>query len=605
MLKYSTMFIREKKFKGTNKVYIQIVENERIGTQVKQKIILSLGCLKALKKSGELKRLANSLLKYCESERFRIEDIQEERRYHWGIPKVIEQLWNLFDFSTILAECAKNRSLEFDFQRAVKLMLQDRFIGPCSKLKSYEKQEKYESLDEVPLHHFYRSLDCLAEFKDQIEQKLFEKNRTLFNMRVDVVFYDVTTFYFESETADALRNFGFSKDNKFNEVQVVMGLLVDMDGRPIGYDIFPGNTYEGHTLKTAIAKLEKKFFIQKLILVADRGMMSGDNINIIRNSGYEYIISCRLKKLDKDLQKKVLDLDSYSDMPGEIQDAQDGEPEIRKYKIMLPENVFGDVMEALQNGNAQNVYLSIRKITRHVHDPFLRKRLRAFRHESFTPENCQQLVKEINHYLAQRLILTWSSKRAHRDKAKRDLLIEKAQELLAGTPQALSQRGPRRYLKLAAQEISLDQARIEKEEQWDGFYGISTNNPDLHWQTILENYRNLWHIEESFRILKSQFETRPMFHWTARRIKGHLVLCFIAFLFERTLELELKQRKIDYSPDKIREAITSMQLSLLEVKGQKFHLCANINNLAREILKILHIKMLPKIAPIQENVTSE
>lgn len=378
-----------------------------------------------------------------------------------------------------------------------------------------------------------------------------------------------------------MREFGFSKDNKFNEVQVVMGLLVDMDGRPIGYDIFPGNTYEGHTLKTAIAKLEKKFFIHKLILVADRGMMSGDNINIIRNSGYEYIISCRLKKLDKDLQKEVLDLDSYSDMPGEVQDAQDDKPEIRKYKIMLPENVFGDVMEALQNGNAKNVYRSIRKITRHVHDPFLRRKLRAFRHESFTPENCQQLVKEIKHYLAQRLILTWSSKRSHRDKAKRDLLIEKAQELLAGTPQALSQRGPRRYLKLAAQEISLDQARIEKEEQWDGFYGISTNNPDLHWQTILENYRNLWHIEESFRILKSQFETRPMFHWTARRIKGHLVLCFIAFLFERTLELELKQRKIDYSPDKIREAINSMQLSAsgqnaLKLGKIRFTLFANL-----------------------------
>ena len=96
-----------------------------------------------------------------------------------------------------------------------------------------------------------------------------------------------------------------------------------------------------------------------------------------------------------------------------------------------------------------------------------------------------------------------------------------------------------------------------------------------------------------------------MFHWTAKRVKGHLVLCFIAFLFERTLELELKQRKIDYSPDKIREAINSMQLSLLEVKGQKFHLCANINSLAREILKILHIKMPLKIAPIQEKATLE
>jgi transposase len=600
------MFIREKKFKNRSKSYLQIVENEWENGHVKQKVILSLGCLQSLKSSGELRKMANSLLKFCESEHFSIEDAQEERRYHWGIPNVIEQLWNLFNFSTILAECSKNRSREFDLERAVKLMLQDRFISPCSKLKSYEKQGKYENLDEVPMHHLYRSLDYLCEFKEQIEQKLFEKNRTLFNMRVDVVFYDVTTFYFESETSDSLRDCGFSKDNKFGEVQVVMGLLVDMDGRPIGYDIFPGNTYEGHTLKMAIGKLEKKFAIQKLILVADRGMMSGENLNIIRNSGYEYIISCRLKKLHKDLQKEVLDLESYQDMPVVPNTQDQGEPEMKKYKIMLPENIFADVLLPLQNeANPQDIYRAIRKITKRVHDPLLKKKLRAFRHNPFTSDNRQQLVKEIEHYLAQRWILTWSSKRAHRDKAKRDLLIEKAQELLAGPAQSLSQRGPRRYLKLHAEEISLDQARIEKEQEWDGFYGICTNNPDLHWQTILEHYRNLWHIEESFRILKSHFQTRPMFHWTVKRVKGHLVLCFIAFLFERTLELQLKKLKIDYSPDKIREALNSMQLSLLDVRGQKFHLCANINSLSKEILKILHIKMPPKIAPVEKIEHSE
>lgn len=106
-------------------------------------------------------------------------------------------------------------------------------------------------------------------------------------------------------------------------------------------------------------------------------------------------------------------------------------------------------------------------------------------------------------------------------------------------------------------------------------------------------------IEESFRILKSHFETRPIFHWTPKRIEGHLVLCFIAFLFERTLELELKQRHIEYSSEKIREALNTMQLSLLEVKGQRLSLYANINPLGREILKILKIKIPPKIVPVQ------
>ncbi|MBI4228871.1 MAG: IS1634 family transposase [Deltaproteobacteria bacterium] len=597
------MFVREKKNKKTKKSYLQIVENERIGSKVKQNVVLSLGCLQSLKASGELRKLANSLLKYCESDDASINDLQEERRLYWGMPKIIGSLWELFDFPGILEECSQHRALEFDFQHAIRLMIADRFASPCSKLKSYERQGEYADTQAVPLHHLYRALDCLADFKEQIEQRLFEKNRALFNMRVDIVFYDVTTFYFESQTADDLRDRGFSKDNKIDEVQVVLGLLVDMNGRPIGYELFPGNIYEGHTLRAAIDTLKQRFAIQKLILVADRGMLSADNLEIIRTSGYEYIISCRLKKLGKTLQEQVLDLDSYTDMPQETPaDTQsDEEPAINKYKIMMPENVFGDVLAALRNQqSAPDVYRAIRKITKRVTDQQLKATLRGFRHEPFTSEACQKLTKTIEDYLAQRWILTWSSQRAKRDKAKRDLLVEKAQQITAGSVQLLSQRGPRRYLQLASQEVSLDHTRIEQESRWDGFYGICTNNPELHWQTILEHYHCLWRIEESFRILKSHFETRPMFHWTAKRIKGHLVLCFIALLFERTLELELKQRQVPYSPTKIREAINSLQLSVVESRGQQFHLYAKINTLAREILKICRIKVPPKLAPAQQ-----
>jgi transposase len=596
------MFIREKKNKKTNKSYLQIVENERIGYKVRQNVVLSLGCLQRLKENGQLRKLAKSLLKYCESDGADIGDLQEERRLEWGMPKIISYLWNTFDFPRILDECRQTRALEFDFQRAIRLMLTDRFACPCSKLKSYEEQGEYSGVEEVPLHHIYRALDCLDDFKEKIEQKLFEKNRTLFNMQVDVVFYDVTTLYFESETADELREYGFSKDNKFNEVQVVVGLLVDMEGRPIGYELFPGNTYEGHTMQKAIDKLKGRFAIQKLIVVADRGMMSAENLRIIRTSGYEYVISSRLKKLDQELQQQVLDLDSYDDMPQEQPTNQTTaeEPEIKKYKIMVPENIFSDVLVALQNqSDPQNIYRCIRQITKRVHDAQLKKTLRAFRHEPFTSDACRKLIEEIGKYLAQRWILTWSRHRAQRDKAKRDLLVEKAQQLAAGSAQRLSQRGARRYLKLTAQDISLDQERIEQEAQWDGFYGICTNNPDIHWQTILDHYHNLWRIEESFRILKSHFQTRPMFHWTAKRIKGHLVLCFIAFLFERTLELELKERRVPYSPDKIRKAINAMQLSVVEARGQKFHLYSNIDDLGREILKICRIKLPPKLSLAQ------
>lgn len=595
------MFVREKKFKETERSYLQIVQNRRVNGKVKQDVILSLGCLQTLLKTGELKRLAKSLLKYCEGDFCETSDIKEERRMHWGIPKIIDRLWQTFDFKAILKRCCKNRAIQFDINQSIKLMLADRFICPCSKLKSYENKGKYISSDSIEIQHLYRSLDLLADSKEQIEQMLFEKNLNLFNMRVDVVFYDATTLYFESEKVDVLRNFGFGKDGKFNEVQVVMGLLIDMDGRPIGFDIFPGNLYEGHTLKIAIEKLEKRFAIEKLILVADRGMLSWDNLELLVDSKYEYIISARLRKLSKPLKKEVLDIDSYTDFPTkESPPKEDEDTPKNKYKIIVSKNVFANVLGALENRNKDQVYKEISKTTKHVHDKRFVEVLRGFRHLPFTEENCCKLKLQIEHYCSRRLILTWFSKRAKRDKAKRDLLVSKAKELLKGSAESISQRGPRRYLKVSSEKITLKEEQIQEDEKWDGFYGIYTNNQELDWQVILEHYRYLWRIEESFRILKSHFETRPMFHWTPKRIVGHTVLCFVAFLFERTIEIELKQRNIACSPDKIREAVDTMQMSLLKIKDREFYLRGNINGLARELLKIFRVKMPPQIAPADQ-----
>lgn len=135
-------------------------------------------------------------------------------------------------------------------------------------------------------------------------------------MQVDVVFYDVTTFSFESVRKDSLRDFGFSKDAKFKEVQVVMGLLIDREGRPIGYDLFPGNTFEGKTLDVALLKLEKRFGIRRVIIVADRGINSKINLKKIRDKGYDYILASRIKNMKKDIRQKIFK-DDYQEM-GEI-----------------------------------------------------------------------------------------------------------------------------------------------------------------------------------------------------------------------------------------------------------------------------------------------
>lgn len=150
-------------------------------------------------------------------------------------------------------------------------------LKPRSKLGTYHHQDRYVQLPPVDLSHLYRSLDVLWEQKETLEEYLFFKNRHLFNLKVDVVFYDVTTFHFESAKADTLKDFGYSKAGKFKEVQVVLGLLMDGEGRPIGYELFPGSTFEGNTLETALEKLEQRFGIHGVIIVADRGLNSKFN----------------------------------------------------------------------------------------------------------------------------------------------------------------------------------------------------------------------------------------------------------------------------------------------------------------------------------------
>ena len=610
------MFVRDKKNKASGKSYLQIVENKWVNGKVKQDVVLSLGCLQTLQSTGQLKRLAKSLIKYCEGDFIESKDIEEKERVYWGTPKIVDKLWLYFDLDSIIQRCFTKRSVKFDFCQVIKIMLADRFHCPCSKLKSYEEQEKYAFYKSVELHHLYRSLDYLAQFKEKIEKMLFEKNLDLFNLKVDVVFYDVTTLYFESEKIDDLRDFGFSKDHRVGEVQVVMGLLVDQEGRPIGFDVFPGNMYEGHTLKDAVAKLKVRFAIEKLIIVADRGMLSKENLEFIKDSGYEYIISARLRSLNKALQSEILDLGSYSSIPkpqehldlpssraipGPRQDEQEEQPEPTKYRIYTPENVFEEVLKALHNPQSpQSIYKQISQITKKVPDARFKKTLRGFKKLPFTVENRQQLIKGIEDYLKQRLIVTWCSKRAKRDKAKREALIARAQQIIDAPTKTISQRGARRYVKpVGSEQYALHADKIRQDEQWDGFYGIYTNNLDLRWQTIQQHYHTLWKVEESFRIFKSHLETRPMFHWTPIRIKGHMVLCFVAFLFERTIEIELKQREIDFSPPKIRKAISTMQASVVDIKNQKFYLMANINTLAKQILKCFSIKAPSKIVPAE------
>lgn len=536
------MFI--KTTKSGNHHYAQLVESYRKDGNTKHRVLLNLGRLDRIKNNPSFQNLAIRLaeLSSLKEETNNIKEISDAQIFNYGY-LAYRRLWEQFDLPKMLTE-AKAKA-QFDLNEASFLMAISHLLDPRSKRGTHAKQERYFNLPECRLHHLYRSLDILERSKEMLEMNLFQLNRSLFNMKVDVVFFDVTTFHFESVHQDSLRDFGFSKNGKFNEVQVVLGMLIDQTGRPVGYELFPGHTFDGNTLEAALDHLERRLGIQRIIIVADRGINSKLNLKRIRDKGYHYIMASRLKSMPKNQLKQVLDDTGFSDIT-------DHEGNLFRYKSL----------DYLNRFKTDRVY-----------------------------------------ELPERLIITYCAKRAKKDQADRQRLITKANLLLANKAKIKSsgKRGGKRYVKETGNvDWALDEEAIARDESFDGYYAIQTSTKRLSPQEVLTIYGDLWKIEESFRVMKTTLEVRPIFHWSESRIKGHFVLCFLAFLLERTLEFKLTEAGIDSSPEQIREALNSLNFVQVKIKKKRFLIKTKASALAHDIWRLLRLKPPKNVTPVEE-----
>ncbi len=259
------MFIKITKFSKYR--YAQAVESYRQNGAVKHRVLLNLDRLDIIKNNESYANFARRLLELSNAEAsIDINSILETELSNWGYV-VYKKIWQCFDLDKILENIASKTKISYSLSKTSFLMAISHLLAPSSKLAAYNSQARYTGLEPVDLNNIYRSLDILADSKEKIEGKIFDINRNLFNLNVDVVFYDATTFSFSSCLADGLKDFGYSKEGKPAKVQVVMGLLIDCYGRPIGYEIFVGNTFDGKTLSYALESLEKRFGIRKVIIV--------------------------------------------------------------------------------------------------------------------------------------------------------------------------------------------------------------------------------------------------------------------------------------------------------------------------------------------------
>lgn len=334
-----------------------------------------------------------------------------------------------------------------------------RVFEPCSKLQSLVLLKRYFGIEHT-VRTLYRTLPRFASLKEKAERASIALATEKLGASLAFVLYDVTTLYFESFTSDELRKPGFSKDNKANQPQVVVGLLVTTAGFPLGYEVFAGNTFEGHTMIPVIKAFQAAHNVERLTVVADAAMLSQANITELAEAGFSYIVGARMAN--------------------------------------LPALTIVAIAEDLKQVNGKTLRLS---------------------------------AKHGN------LISEFSAIRFRKDQREMEKQIAKAASLVKR-----KETGKRaKFVAIAKKDgqYILNQGLIEKTKQLLGVKGYYTNLPAsaLSNNAIISQYHNLWQVEHSFRMAKSDLATRPIFHYKKEAVQAHLLICFVALAIGKYLEI--------------------------------------------------------------------
>lgn len=516
--------------------YIRIVESYRNnqGKSV-QRILYNLGKVEGYTPE-ELQRIGRRLFELGGGDLKALLGVTSEKaRYNYGYYQLYSKILNHYGLDIILQRVQKKHKLGFDLINSVLLMLMERLHDPCSKRSSYFNQTEYLGIQPLELQYLYRALDKLSDYNKLIQKQIYQTGRDLFNQTLDLVFYDVTTLYFDSEDEKEghLRQKGFGKDGKIGKTQILFCMLIDRNKQPVGYHIFEGNKYEGHTFTHALETLKKEYLIDKVIVVADRGMINDDNLELTIKNNYEFIIGERLRSLPQPVQEYLLDQQNYKSVWCYFDNQQ------KEVKIK---------------------YCTLE-------------------------------------YQNRTIIGTFSEKRAKKDRHEREHKLEVAQKLLS-QPSQLKKKASYYFLQKQGKDTYvLNEEKIKRDEKFDGFLAVATNNIELTEVEVLEQYKQLYKIEHTFRTFKSHLEMRPMFHWNDKRIKGHICMCYIAFTLLNYTLMALEKSKNNLSENQLRKILDSMQVSLIEQEGKQIYLRSAQKPMEKELQQTLGLKQLPNILP--------
>ncbi len=427
--------------------------------------------------------------------------------YNFGHALVL-QLWDRMKLDPVFTDKTGKRD-EQQVKDMIFYLLLHRMSDPASVRASAFDQPRYAGLEELKLDRFYDVLPVLDAAKEELIAHLGRFFARHTDRSSDHGYYDVTTYAFESTRWGELRMFGFSKDHKNNEVQVVMGLLLDNNGIPITYELFPGTTMDQNTLVDAVNNLKAVYRLDKITIVADRGLNSGANLNYLVENEHDFVISYTLKRSSADFKALVFAADSWT----LVLDETTGEL-VSKSKIIDHQL---DVKVPLDPAKQETV----------------KKRGRPRKYEIKTH--------------AVKIHLTWSAKRAAKDRMDRERILERLRQRLDKPYQlkAAIRRGSNQYLQmeLDTKNWQLDEAKIEEAARYDGYYAVITNKLSLDTEAVVKIYSGLWKIEESFRVLQTDLRACPVFVWNDEHVKGHFAMCFIALCIVRYTQYLLERHQ--------------------------------------------------------------
>ena len=443
----------------------------------------------------------------------------------------LQKLYNQLKINEICKSIQDKYQFHFDLNEILSYLVYARIIYPSSKLETFKQCQNFIQQPKFKLHDEYRALSYIAENMDYIQEQLFNNSKNILKRNSKVIYYDCTNYFFEIDEEDDLRKYGISKEHKPNPI-VGMGLFMDGDGLPLSCNIYPGNMNEQKTLIPEETKIVDNFKLDdsKIILCTDAGLASDDikNFNIKDNRGF--VITQSLKKLKEEDKNKVFDKSEWR-IPNDLK------------------NTYN--LEDIENNDSLK--------------------------EKYYDTLFYKIIQTETKSVKQDLIVTFCFRYFDYNRNIRNNQIERAKKSIESnqvTRKGKNQNDYRRFIESTNStktgeiaentSYSINQEIIDEEEKYDGYYALTTNLVgDIN--EIFKIVKGRWEIEESFRIMKSDFLARPVNLSREDRIKAHFMTCFISLFIYRLLE-----KKLDYKYTTSQILDTLRNMTVLEQKGLGF-----------------------------------